>query len=82
MEQPPILQDSAHPDYVCKLHKPLYLLKQSLHQLYGKLYNFLLHNSFMQLQSEPTLYILKQDSNFHLLGVYVDDLPIVGTSLT
>ena len=80
MEQPPILQDSAHPDYECKLHKPLYGLKQSPRQWYAKLHNFLLHKGFMQLQSEPTLYIRKQDSNFLLLGVYVDDLPIVGTS--
>ena len=82
MEQPPILQDSTHPDYVCNLHKPLYGLKQSMCQWYVKLHNFLLHNGFMQLQSEPTLYICKRNSNFRLLGVYVDDLPIVGTSLT
>ena len=57
MEQPPILQDSIHSHYVCKLHKSVYGLKQSPHEWYAKLHNFLLHNGFMQLQSEPTLYI-------------------------
>ena len=80
MEQPPILQDSAHPDYECKLHKPLYGLKQSPRQWYAKLHTFLLHKGFMQLQPKPTLYICKQDSNFLLLGVYVDELPVAGTS--
>ena len=36
--------------------------------------------NFVQLQSEPSVYVEKKDHNFLLLGVYVDDLPIVGTS--
>ena len=49
-------------------------------QWYAKLHRFLLTNIFVQLQSEPTLYVRKKYHNFLLLGVYVDDLPIADTS--
>ena len=80
MEQPQLLKDELHPNYVCKLHKPLYGLKQSLGQWYWKLHRFLLTNSFVQLQSEPTLYVQKKYQKFLFLVVYVDYLPNDGTS--
>ena len=79
MEQTKLVKDKLHPNYVYKLHKSLYDLKQSPKQWYAKLHRFLLTNSFVQLQCEPTLSVRKKDHNFLLLGVYVDDLPIAGT---
>ena len=80
MEQPQMLDNNIDPNYVCKLNKPLYGLKQSPRQWYAKFHRFLLSIKFQQLQSEPNLYIRKTKTEFLLLGVYVDDLPIAGTS--
>ena len=80
MEQPQMLDNNIDPNYVCKLNKPLYGLKQSPRQWYAKFHRFLLSIKFQQLQSEPNIYIRKTKTEFLLLGVYVDDLPIAGTS--
>ena len=80
MEQPKMMENDKYPDYVCKLHKALYELKQSPRQWYAKLHKFLLNANFTRLYSEPNLYVRKTNSEFIILGVYVDDLPIAGTS--
>ena len=80
MEQPKMMENDKYPDYVCKLNKPLYGLKQSPRQWYAKLHKFLLNANFTRLYSEPNLYVRKTNSEFIILGVYVDDLPIAGTS--
>ena len=76
MEQPKMMKNEKYPDYVCKLHKPLYGLKQSPRQWYAKLHNFLLNANFTQLYFEPNLYVRKTKSKFIIIGVYVHDLPI------
>ena len=80
MEQPKMMENEKYPDYVCMLHKPLYGLKQSPRQWYAKLHKFLLNANFTRLYSEPNLYVRKTRSEFIILEVYVDDLPIAGTS--
>lgn len=37
MQQPPGFEDPAHPTHVCKLHKAIYGLKQSLRAWYSRL---------------------------------------------
>ena len=79
MEQPKMMENDKYPDYVCKLHKALYELKQSPRQWYAKLHKFLLNANFTRLYSEPNLYIRKTKSELIILLLYVDDLPIAGT---
>ena len=44
VKQPPGFEDLKHPDYVFKLKKSLYGLKQVLKALYKRLNNFLMEN--------------------------------------
>lgn len=76
MEQPPGFEigDKSAKDIVCKLRKSLYGLKQS-----GKNWNEHLHESltnmgFYRCKNEPCIY--RKESL--ILGVYVDDILIVG----
>ena len=57
-----MLDNNIDPNYVGKLNKPLYGLKQSPRQWYAKFHKFLLSIKFQQLQSECNLYICR-DSN-------------------
>ena len=82
MQQPPFFEDSKFPKYVCKLHKSLYGLKQSPRMWHHKLHTFLMSINFRRLQAEPNLYIRKEGSDYVIIGVYVDDLPIASNSTT
>ena len=82
MEQPRFFEDSKFPKYVCKLHKSLYGLKQSPRMWHHKLHTFLMSINFRRLQAEPNLYIRKEGSDYVIIGVYVDDLPIASNSTT
>jgi hypothetical protein len=80
MEQPPYFVDPQFPQYVCKLKKSLYGLKQSPRMWHLKLHTYLTSIGFVRLQAEPNLYIRKEDSVFTIIGVYVDDIPIASNS--
>lgn len=78
MEQPEGYKNDGK---VCKLLKSLYGLPQS-----GRCWNMtidkILQNVGMErLKSDPCVYIHKNDQNFLVIGVYVDDLFVLGTSL-
>mgnify|MGYP000385546506 FL=1 len=82
MQQPPFFEDPTFPKHVCKLHKSLYGLKQSPRMWHHKLHTFLVSINFRRLQAEPNLYIRKEEDNYVMIGVYVDDLPIASNSTT
>ena len=81
MEQPPHFKDVEHPNFVCKLKKAIYGLKQSPRMWHTKLHSYLVKIKFKRLSSEPNLYIRKDGQSFIILGVYVDDLPIASNSI-
>ena len=83
MQQSPSFEDSKFPKtYVCKVHKSLYGLKQFPRMWHHKLHTFLMSINFQRLQAEPNLYIRKEGSDYVIIGVYVDDLPIASNSTT
>ena len=82
MKQLPFFEDSKLPQAVCRLHQSLNGLKQSPRVWYQRLHKFLLQAGYTRLHSETTIYICKHENNFIILGVYVDDLPILSNNAT
>jgi len=54
VKQPPGFEDLKHSDYVFKLKKSLYVLKQALRSWYDKLSKFLLEKGFKRRQIDTT----------------------------
>lgn len=69
------------PEYVCKLHKALYELKQAPHAWFEKLRRALFNWGFKELEVDTSLFIYREVCNsiFFLL-VYVDDILIIGNN--
>ena len=79
MQQPEGHVDENHPDYVCKLMKSLYGLKQSAH-LWDRLLSKTLKTfGFTQLLTDTSCFVQSnQDGTTVIMAVYVDDLVITG----
>ena len=79
MAQPPhfLLYDPM--THVCKLNKPMFALKQSPCQWYKKLHAFLKKWSWLQCTSDPNLYYHNLFNGWAIIGVYVDDIPILAS---
>ncbi|GJU00643.1 retrovirus-related pol polyprotein from transposon TNT 1-94 [Tanacetum coccineum] len=59
VKQPPGCENSEFPDYVCKLDKPLYRLKQAPRAWYETLSTFLIQNKFVRGRIDNTLQFEK-----------------------
>lgn len=82
MEQPEGCIDRSKRDYVCKLLKAIYGLKQASRQWYKKVDDFLIGElGFTPTRSDPCLYILIVENKMLLIALYVDDLLIAGTDI-
>ena len=80
LQQPQFFEDPSHPTHVCRLRKSIYGLKQSPRIWYHKLHSFLIKVGYHRLNNEPNIYIRKAKCNFVIIGVYVDDLPLISNS--
>nr|GEU89082.1 retrovirus-related Pol polyprotein from transposon TNT 1-94 [Tanacetum cinerariifolium] len=59
VKQPPGFESSKLPDYVCKLDKALYRLKQEQRACYETLSTFLIQNKFVRERIDNTLFIYR-----------------------
>nr|XP_017224850.1 PREDICTED: uncharacterized mitochondrial protein AtMg00810-like [Daucus carota subsp. sativus] len=80
MEQPKGYVSKDYPDYVCRLKKSIYGLRQSSRSWYGKVAQYLLFCGFRASEADSSLFV-KIKSNVHLIVlVYVDDMIITGNN--
>ncbi|KAK1650639.1 hypothetical protein QYE76_068444 [Lolium multiflorum] len=79
MRQPPGFEDSAHPDYVCKLHKSIYGLKQSPRAWYSRLSDLLHQLGFVAAKTDTSLFVFRQAGVTVYMLVYVDDIVVVSS---
>jgi hypothetical protein len=74
IEQPEGFQLSNNADYVCKLNKALYSLKQAPRAWYSRLDKYLQMEGFRKGSANKNLYIKVSEGNILLIEVYVDDI--------
>jgi transposase InsO family protein len=67
-------------DWVCKLKRGLYGLKQSGRLWYERLGTALEGMGFKRLQSDPSVYVWMNDTTRIVIPVFVDDLTLVSDS--
>jgi hypothetical protein len=78
LDQPPGYEDMSHPNYVCRLRKTLYKLKQALRTWHDKIVEYLVTIGFRMLDANHSLYVHKSDEGIVVIIIYVDDLIVGG----
>ena len=78
MNQPMGFQSQEYPNYVCKLHKALYRLKQALRAWYGKIAEFLTYSGYAMSYAYSSLFVKANKGKLAVVLVYVDDLIMTG----
>lgn len=80
MEQPEGFTVPGKEDYVCRLNKSLYGLKQA-GRTWHKRMDIVLHDSgFVSLDSDKCVYVYRQDSQLVIIALFVDDLLLFSNS--
>ena len=79
MTQPKGFVDPDHPEYVCKLNKSIYGLKQSARCWNQTLDSFLRANGYRKSGADTCIYVKSERKpngfiSFVILAVYVDDI--------
>ena len=74
MEQPEGYVDPDKPDYVCKLNKGLYGLKQAARCWNETLDKHLIDSGFVKASADSCIYVKIVDQSFVIMAVYVDDV--------
>ena len=71
MSQPPGFVDTDRPDYVCKLRKAIYGLKQAPKAWYMELKTYLLSVGFVNSYSDTSLFTRQKGKSIVYILVYV-----------
>ena len=81
VSQPPGFENYEHPNYVYKLKRALYDLKQAPKAWYERLRKFLLEQGFSRGKVDTTLFIKRQGKHSILVQDYVDDIIFGSTNI-
>jgi hypothetical protein len=79
MHQPLGYEDKTLPNYICKLDKSLYGLKQATRAWYARLSAKLLQLGFMVSKSDNSLFYLQNDDVTMFMLMYVDDIIVTSS---
>jgi hypothetical protein len=82
MQQPPGFQDPSRAQFVCKLNKAIYVLKQSPRTWYSRLSDRLCQLEFHSSAADTSLFVFHSANLTIYMLVYVDDIVIVSSSST
>ncbi|GJW44018.1 putative reverse transcriptase domain-containing protein, partial [Tanacetum coccineum] len=74
VQQPTGFESSEFLDYVCKLDKALYRLKQAPKAWYETLSKFLIQHKFVRGTIDNTLFTYKTKSDVIIVQIYVEDI--------
>ena len=78
MNQPMGFQSQEYPNYVCKLQKAFYGLKQASRAWYGKIAKFMTHSGYSMSFVDSSLFVKANKGKLAIVLVYVDGLIIIG----
>lgn len=79
-EQPSSFVDPLRPEYVCKLHKALYGVKQAPRAWFQRFANHLISLGFVNCKSDTSLFVYHRGSMTAYLLLYVDDIILTAFS--
>ena len=82
MEQPQGYEESDRKQYVCKLFKSLYRLKQAGRKWYDVLFRALSKIRFKQSEADLAVFHVHKDNEIIILACHVDNCTITGSSQT
>ena len=71
-------QSRDHPEYVCKLRKAHYGLKQALRAWYCKIAKFMTQSGYSITPADSSLFSKANEGKIAIMLVYIDDLIIIG----
>jgi len=74
VSQPPSFENHELSNYVFKLDKALYSLKQALRAWYERLSKFLIDNDFQRSKVDNTLFLKTKGEHLLIVQVYVGDI--------
>jgi len=80
--QLPLGIKASKPNQVCKLVKSLYGLKQANRKWYERLTTLLLAQGYKHANSDHSLFTKSSSDTFTIILVYVDDIILVGNSMS
>ena len=80
VKQPERFLNTGKEGHVLRLKKALYGLKHAPRAWYYKLHSCLISLGFIKSNYEQSLYLKRSDANTLIVGVYVDDLIVTGSS--
>jgi hypothetical protein len=79
--QPASFVDSSRPDFVCRLNKSLYSMKQAPRVWYSRFASHILSLGFVSAKSDTSLFIYQHGGGTVYLLLYVDGIVLMASSV-